>query len=69
MKTLSQRSADLQGGSLCVNDASATVKHTTVLAFCVPVYMPADTGNTTGSESEQAMGYSEDGGHRVSLCR
>lgn len=51
-----QRSAYLQGGCLCINDASAPVKQTTVLAFCVPVYMPADTGNTTGSESGQAMG-------------
>lgn len=40
-----------------MNDASDSVKHTAVLAFCVPVYMCADTTNTNGSKSERAMGF------------
>ena len=48
----------LQAGCLSINDAAAPVKQTTVLAFCVPVYMPADRGIQLGQR----------GGHRVLLC-
>lgn len=40
--------------SVCINDAWAAVKQTTVLAFYVPVYMPSDMGNISGSKSKQA---------------